>query len=135
VFTSLLGLVIVSHLSPKGSGRFITALPREAHRALGLNQIVVVWPVHSPPTRTPTCARGPGNSGHPCRQAAPRSDRQSLPEPTLPFVGPISPPVSRATLFFPAGTVYIGGRTTGERERRSGGFLNCQRLRGIVAQG
>jgi hypothetical protein len=31
----------------------ITTLPREAHRALGLNQIAVVWPVHSPPTRTP----------------------------------------------------------------------------------
>jgi hypothetical protein len=113
----------------------VTTLPREAHRALGLNQIAVVWPVHSPPTRTPACARGPGDSGHPRRQAAPRCDRQNLPEPTLPFTGPISPLVSRATLFFPAGTVYIGGRTAGERKKRSGGFLNCQRLRGIVAQG
>jgi hypothetical protein len=113
----------------------VTTLPREAHRALGLNQIAVVWPVHSPPTRTPACARGPGDSGHPRCQAAPRCDRQNLPEPTLPFAGPSSPPVSRATLFFPAGTVYIGGRTAGERKKRSGGFLNCQRLRGIVAQG
>jgi hypothetical protein len=113
----------------------VSTLPREAHRALGSNQITVGWPVHSPPTRTPACARGPGDSGHPHRQAAPRCDRQSLPEPTLPFVGPISPPASCATLFFPAGTVYIGGRTAGERKRRSGGFLNCQRLRGIVAQG
>jgi hypothetical protein len=113
----------------------ISTLPREAHRALGLNQIAVVWPVHSPPTRTPACARGPSDSGHPRRRTAPRCDRQSLPEPTLPFAGPISPPVSRATLFFPAGTVYIGGRTSGKKKERSGGFLNCQRPRGIVAQG
>jgi hypothetical protein len=113
----------------------VSTLPREAHRALGLNQIAVVWPVHSPPTRTPACARGPSDSGHPRRRAAPRCDCQSLPELTLPFAGLISPSVSRATLFFPAGTVYIGGRTTGERKRRSGGFLNCQRPKGIVAQG
>jgi hypothetical protein len=113
----------------------VSTLPREAHRALGLNQIAVIWPVHSPPTRTPACARGPSDSGHPRCRAAPRCDRQSLPELTLPFAGPISPPVSRATLFFPAGTVYIGGRTAGERKRRSGGFLNYQRPRGIVAQG
>jgi hypothetical protein len=113
----------------------VTTLPREAHLALGLNQLAVVWPVHSPPTRTPACVRGPSDSGHPRRRAAPRCDRQSLPEPTLPFAGPISLPVSRATLFFPAGTVYIGGRTAAERKKRSGGFLNCQRLRGIVAQG
>ena len=30
VVTSLLGLVIVSHLSPKGSGRFISYAPMEA---------------------------------------------------------------------------------------------------------
>ena len=45
----------------------VATLPREAHRALGLNQFAVVWPVHSPPTRTPACARGPGDSGHPRR--------------------------------------------------------------------
>jgi hypothetical protein len=43
----------------------VTTLPHEAHRALGLNQFAVVWPVHKPPTRTPACARGPGDSGHP----------------------------------------------------------------------
>jgi hypothetical protein len=31
----------------------VSTLPRDAHRALGLNQIVVVWPEHSPPTRNP----------------------------------------------------------------------------------
>jgi hypothetical protein len=113
----------------------VTTLPREAHRALGLNQIAVVWSVHSPPTRTPACARGPGDSGHPRRQAAPRCDRQSLPEPTLPFVGPISPPVSRATLFLPAGTVYIGEGLRVRGREGQGGFLNCQRPRGIVAHG
>jgi hypothetical protein len=109
--------------------------PREAHRALGLNQIAVFWPAHSPPTRTPACARGPSDSGHPRRRAVHRCDRQSLPEPTPPLAGPLSPPVSRAALFFPAGTVYIRGRTSGKKKERSGGFLNCQRLRGIVAQG
>jgi hypothetical protein len=96
----------------------VSTLPREAHHALGLSQIVVVWPVHSPPTRTPACARGPSDSGHPRHRAAPRCDRQSLP-----------------TLFFPADTVYIGGRTSGKKKEWSGGFLNCQRPRGIVAQG
>jgi hypothetical protein len=86
----------------------VTTLPREAHRALALNQITVVWPVHSPPTRTPACARGPGDSGHPRRQAAPRCDRQSLPEPTLPFARPISPPVSRAPLSFPRVLFTLG---------------------------
>jgi hypothetical protein len=113
----------------------VATLPREAHRALGLDQLAVVWPVHSPPTSTPACARGPGDFGHPRRQVVPRRDRQSLPEPTPPFAGPASPPVSRATLFFPAVTVCIRGRTAGERERRSGGFVKCQRHRGIVARG
>jgi hypothetical protein len=113
----------------------VATLPREAHHALGLNQFAVVWPVHSPPTRTPACTRGPGDSGHLRRQAVPRRDRLSLPEPTPPFAGPLSPPVSRATLFFPAVTVSVGGRTAGERERRSGGFVKCQRHRGIVAWG
>jgi hypothetical protein len=53
----------------------VATLPREAHRALGLDQLAVVWPVHSPPTSTPACARGPGDSGHPRRQAVPRRDR------------------------------------------------------------
>jgi hypothetical protein len=79
--------------------------PREAHRAIGLNQVVVVWPAHPPPTRAPACARGPGDSGHPRRRAVHRCDRQSLPEPTPPLAGPLSPPVSRATLFFLTGTL------------------------------
>jgi hypothetical protein len=113
----------------------VATLHHEAHCALGLNQFAVVWPVHSPPMSTPACARGPGDSGHPRRQAVPRRDRQSLPEPTPPFTGPPSPPVSRATLFFPTVTVSVGGRTVGERDRRSGGFVKCQRHRGTVARG
>jgi hypothetical protein len=113
----------------------VAMLPRKAHHALGLNQFAVVWPVHSPPTRTPACTRGPGDSSHPRHQAVPRRDRQSLPEPTPPFAGPPSPPVSHATLFFPAVTVCVWGRTAGERERRSGGLVKCQRHRGIVARG
>ena len=99
----------------------VATLPREAHHALGLNQFAVVWPVHSPPTRTPACARGPGDSGHLRRQAVPRRDRQSLPEPTPPFAGPPSPPVSRAALSFSAATVSVEGGTAGERERNPGG--------------
>jgi hypothetical protein len=113
----------------------VATLPRKAHHALGLNQFAVVWPVHSPPTRTPACTRGPDDSGHPRRQAVPRRDRQSLPEPTPPFARPPSPLVSRATLFSPAVTVCLRGRTSGERERRSGGFVKCQRHREIVAWG
>ena len=94
----------------------VLTLPREAHRALGLNQFAVVWPVHSPPTRTPACARGPSDSGHPRRQAVPRRDRQSLPEPTPPFAGPPSPPISRAALYLFAGTVQKGGGTSGKKE-------------------
>jgi hypothetical protein len=100
--------------------------PREAHRAIDLNQAVVVWLAHPPPTRAPACVRGPSDSGHPRRRAVHRCDRQSLPEPTTPLVGPLSPSVSRATLFFPAGTVCIRGRTSGNKKERSGGFLNCQ---------
>jgi hypothetical protein len=95
----------------------------------------MVWPAQPPPTRAPACARGPGDSGHPRRRAVHRCDRQSFPEPTPPLTGPPSPPVSRATLFFPAGTVCIRGRTSGKKKERSGGFLNCQWLREIVARG
>ena len=105
-----------------------SASPREAHRAIGLNQIAVIWPAHPPPTKTPACARGPSDSGHPRRRAVHRCDRQSLPKPTPPLAEPLSPPVSRAALFFPAVTVSVRGRTAGERERRSGGFVKCQRL-------
>ena len=83
----------------------VATLPCEAHRALGLNQFAVVWPVYSPSTRTPACTRGPGDSGHPRYQAVHCCDRQDLPEPTPPLAGPLSPPVSSATLFFLAGTV------------------------------
>jgi hypothetical protein len=100
--------------------------PREAHRAIGLNQAAVVWPAHPPPTRTPACVRGPSDSGHPRRRAVHRCDCQSLPELTLPLAGPLSPLVSRAALFFPAGIVCIGGGTSGKKKERPGGFLNCQ---------
>jgi hypothetical protein len=129
----------VDRVNPSTILRFfahtVATIPREAYLALGLIQFAVVWPVYSPPTRTPSCTRGPGDSGHLRRQAVPRRDRQSLPEPTPPFARPPSPPVSRATLFFPAVTVSVGGRTAGERERRSGGFVKCQRPRGTVAWG
>jgi hypothetical protein len=78
----------------------VSTSPRGAHRGLGLNQIAVIWPAHPPPTRTPACARGPSDSGRPRRRAVHRCDRQSLPEPTPPLAGPISPPVSRTTLSF-----------------------------------
>jgi hypothetical protein len=96
----------VSHYAiSRFKAQLASTSPRKAHRAIGLNQIVVIWPVHLPPTRTPAYARGPSDSGHPRRRAVHRCDRQSLPEPTLPLAGPPSPPVSRTTLFFLAGTV------------------------------
>jgi hypothetical protein len=109
--------------------------PREASRALGLNYIAVDRPEHPPPTSSPACARGPADSGHHRRRAVPRRDRKDFPEPTPSFVGPPSPPVSRAALFSSAGTVSKGEGTSGKKVKKLGGFLNCQRLRWIVAQG
>jgi hypothetical protein len=109
--------------------------PREAFRALGLNYIVVDRLEHPPPTSSPACARGPVDSGHHRRRVVPCRDCKDFPEPTLPFAGPPSPPVSRAALFASTGTVQKGGGTSGKKEKKSGGFLNCQRLRWIVAQG
>jgi hypothetical protein len=109
--------------------------PPEASHALGLNCIVVDRPEHSPQTSSPACARGPADSGHHRRRAIPRCDRKDFPKPTPSFTGPPSPPVSRAALFTPADTVPKGGGTSGKKEKKSGGFLNCQRLRWIVVQG
>jgi hypothetical protein len=95
----------------------------------------VVRPELSPPTSSPACARGPVDSGHPRRRAVPRCDRQDLPKPTPPLVGPLSPQVSRAALFLSAVTVYIRGETSGEKKKKPGGFVCCQRLREIVPQG
>jgi hypothetical protein len=109
--------------------------PREASRALGLTYAAVVRPEHLPPMSSPACARGPVDSNHHRQRAVPRCDRQDLPEPTPPLAGPLSPPVSRAALFPFAVTVFIWGGTSGEKKKRAGGFVDCQRLKGIVAQG
>jgi hypothetical protein len=109
--------------------------PCEASRALGLNYIVVDRPEHPPSTSSPACARGPVDSGLHRRRTVPRRDHKDFPKPTPPFAGPPSPPVSRATLFTSAGTVQKGGGTSGKKEKKSGRFLNGQRLRWIVAQG
>jgi hypothetical protein len=109
--------------------------PREASRALGLNYIAVDRLEHPPPTSSPACARGPADSSLHRRRDVPRRDRPDFPEPTLPFAGPPSPSVSQAALFTSAGTVQKGGGTSGKKEKKSGGFLNGQRLRWIAAQG
>jgi hypothetical protein len=88
--------------------------PCEASRALGLNYITVDRPEHPPPTSSPACARGPADSGLHRRRVVPRRDRKDFPEPTPPFAGPPSPPISRAALFTSAGTVQKGGRDLGE---------------------
>jgi hypothetical protein len=49
------------------------------------------------------------------------------PIPTTPAVEPY--------LAVTARTVYIRGGTSGEKKKRPGGFVHCQRLKGIVAQG
>jgi hypothetical protein len=109
--------------------------PREASRAFGLNYIVVDRPEHPLPTSSPAYARGPSDSGHHHRRVVPRRDRKDFPEPTPSFAGPPSSPVSHAALFSSAGTVEKGGGTSGKKEKKSGGFLNCQRLRWIVTHG
>jgi hypothetical protein len=100
--------------------RFLTRVdslaPREAPRALGLTYVAVDRPEHPPSTSSPACARGPANSGHHRRGVVPRCDCKDLPKPTPPFVGPHSPPVSRAALITSAGTVQKGGGTSGKKE-------------------
>jgi hypothetical protein len=113
----------------------VSTSPHGAPRAIGLTGIAVIRPEHSPPTSSPACARGPADSDHHHRRAVPRCDRQDLPEPTPPLAGPLSPPVSRAVLFPSAVTVFIRGGTSGEKKKRPGGFVRCQRHKGIVAQG
>ena len=72
--------------------------------------------------RVPACARGPSDSGHPRRRAVRRCDRQNLPELTLPLAGPLSPLVSRAALFFPAGSLHWGKDLGEEGEEVRGLF-------------
>ena len=117
------------------TARMVSTSPRGAPRAIGLTGIAVVRPEHSPPTSSPACAREPVDSGHHRRRAVPRCDRKNLPEPTSPLARPLSPPVSRAALFPSTVTVSIRGGTSGEKKKRPGGFVHCQRLKGIVAQG
>jgi hypothetical protein len=87
------------------TARIASTSPHETPRAIGLIGSVVVRPEHSPPTSSPACARGPADSGHPRRRAVPCCDRQDLPEPTPPLARPLSPSVSRAAFFTPAGTI------------------------------
>jgi hypothetical protein len=109
--------------------RIDSLAPREASCALGLNYIAVDRPEHPSSMSSPVCARGPVDSGHHRRRAVPRRDRKDFPKLTPPFAEPPSPPVSRAALFPSAGTVQKGGGTSGKKEKKSGGFLNGQRLR------
>jgi hypothetical protein len=63
VFTSLLGLVIVSHLSPKGSGRFNSAIEApdmfDGHRVYATRHGITQFRVESTPACSMylTCAR------------------------------------------------------------------------------
>jgi hypothetical protein len=75
-----------------------------------------------PPTSPTACARSQTDSGHHRRRAAPRRDRQDLPDLTPPFTGPSSPPVSRAILFPLHGYCYKGEGAQLERRRSQGGF-------------
>jgi hypothetical protein len=102
--------------------RINSLAPCEASRALGLTCIAVDRPEHSPQTSSPACARGPADSDHHQRQAIPRRGCRDFPEPTPPFAGPPSPPVSRAALITSAGTVQRGGGASRKKERKSGGF-------------
>jgi hypothetical protein len=96
--------------------RIDSLAPREAPHALVLTYIAVDRLEHSPPTSSPACARGPADSGHHRRRAVPRCDRKDFLNPTPSFVGPPSPPVSRAALFPFAGTVQKGGGISGKKK-------------------
>jgi hypothetical protein len=71
----------------------------EAPRAIWLNSTAVSRPEHASPTSPTACARGQPYSGHHRRQSTPRRDRQKPPNLTRPSIGPLLPPVSRATAF------------------------------------
>jgi hypothetical protein len=87
------------------TARIASTSPCEAPRAIGFTGSAVVRPEHSPPTSSPGYARGPADSGYPRHRVVPCYDRQDLPEPTPRLAGPLSPPVSRAALFTPVGTI------------------------------
>jgi hypothetical protein len=90
--------------------------PHGAPYALGLTCIAVDRPEHTPPTSSPACARGPADSGHHRRRAAPRCDCKDLPKPTPPFAGPSSPPVSPPPFFL---SRVLFKREEGPRGRRN----------------
>jgi hypothetical protein len=103
--------------------------PREAPRALGLTCIAVDRPEHTPSTSSPACARGPADSDHHCRRAAPRCDRGDLPKLTPPFAGPSSPPVSR-TAFFLSRVLFKRGEGPRGRRNRSQGVFELSETQG-----
>jgi hypothetical protein len=76
----------------------------KAPRANQLNYLVVSRPEQSPPPNSPTCARGPADSGHLRCRPAPRRDRCNLPDLPGHLIGARSPPVSPTALFSVAGT-------------------------------
>jgi hypothetical protein len=80
-------------------------------------------PERTPPTSPTACARGQTDSGHHRRRAAPRRDRQDLPDLTPPFTGPPSPRVSRATLFPLRSYCFKRGGSSVGKKKKPGGFV------------
>jgi hypothetical protein len=83
-------------------------------------------PEYTPSTSPTVCARGQPYSGHHSRRPAPWCDRQDLPDLTQPFIGPPSPPVSRATLFPLHGHCYGGEGARVERKKSQGVFARSE---------
>jgi hypothetical protein len=79
----------------------------EAPRAVWLNSTVVGRPEHASPTSPTAWAHDQPYSDHHRRRSAPRRNRHELSDLTQPSTGPLPPPVSRATAFYPYG--YCSG--------------------------
>jgi hypothetical protein len=107
----------------------------EAPRAFWLSSTAVSRPAHAPPTSPTACARGQPYSDHHHRRSAPRHDRQEHPDLTQPSTGPLPPPVSRTTAFYPYG--YCSGEegVRVKKGKRLGGYWQSQCLWWIVSQG
>jgi hypothetical protein len=107
----------------------------EAPQLTGLNYTAMVRPEHSPPTSSPTYARGPTNSDHPRRRLAQRRDRRNLHDVVDHFTGAKSPPVSLADVIFASVTVSSSQGPWDRFRLTLGGFLQCKWLSWIVDRG
>jgi hypothetical protein len=82
----------------------------EAPWRIQLNCTTLVRPDSSPPTSSPSCARGPTYSNCHCWRSVPRRDRQRPPDLARTLTGATSPLVSPSDLFLRHGHCSNRGR-------------------------